>query len=227
MIVDTGYARYNIWEHSTTVRELYRRRCCREVPEMTAHAQAAELLAPHVGRGDTLLDVGCGGGYFFHSLATRGIAVEYWGIDAAPSLVAVGRAVLPRYGLPAERLRLQRIEDTDGECDHAVCINVLTNIDNFHRPLERILRMTRGTVVLRESLKEGAHYEYVEDRFLDPGVVLKVHVNHYDSDDVITFIRQHGFDVERVTDRRTSGEPEMVIGYPHFWTFLVAARRKA
>ena len=36
---------------------------------MTCHAQAAELLAPHVAPGDTLLDASCGSGYFFHSLA--------------------------------------------------------------------------------------------------------------------------------------------------------------
>ena len=30
--------------------------------------------------------------------------------------------------------------------------------------------------------------------------------------------------VEQVTDRRTGGEPELVIGYPHHWTFLVAER---
>lgn len=226
MIVDSGYARYNIWEHSATVRELYRQRCSREVEEMTAHAQAAELLAPYVHGGDTLIDVGCGSGYFFHSLATRGVGVEYWGIDAAPSLIAIGRAVLPNYGLPAERLCLQRIEDTDGECDHAVCINVLSNIDNFHRPLERMLRMAHKTVVLRESLKKGAHYQYVQDRFLDSGVSLNVHVNHYDRDEVTAFIRGYGFDVQHVTDRRSGGQPELVIGYPHFWTFLVATRRQ-
>ncbi len=37
----------------------------REVEVMTAHAQAADLLADRAGAGDTLLDVGCGSGYFF------------------------------------------------------------------------------------------------------------------------------------------------------------------
>jgi hypothetical protein len=26
-------------------------------------------------------------------------------------------------------------------------------------------------------------------------------------------------------DRRSGGQPEMVIGHPHHWTFLVATRR--
>jgi ubiquinone/menaquinone biosynthesis C-methylase UbiE len=225
MINSDGWQRFNIWEHSETIRDLYRRRCLREVEEMTAHAQAAELLAPRVKSGDAVLDAGCGSGYFFHSLASRSISAEYFGIDASESLIAIGRDTLPKFGLPTERLSEQRIEDTDGTCEHVVCLNVLSNIDNYHRPLERMLLMARKSVILRESLKDGAAYHYVRDNFLDAGVDLRVHVNHYDIGEVTAFIRNYGFDVERVVDRRTGGKPESVIGYDHYWTFLVATRR--
>ena len=225
MIRNDGWNRNCIWEHSTSVRELYAKRCRKAVEEMTAHAQAAELLAPRVAPGDVLLDVGCGSGYFWHSLVARGIEVEYWGIDAAPSLIAVGKDLLPAHGLPAEFLRALRIEDVDGDVDHVVCINVLSNIDNYHRPLERMLKVARKSVILRESLKAGAEYHYVADRFLDPGVELNVHVNHYDIDEVCEFVRARGFDVETIVDRRTGGEAELVIGHRHYWTFLVADRR--
>jgi ubiquinone/menaquinone biosynthesis C-methylase UbiE len=220
-----GWQHFNIWEHSGTVRELYRRRCLREVEEMTAHAQAAELLAPRVKSGDVVLDAGCGSGYFFHSLSSRSKASEYFGIDAAKTLIEIGRDTLPKFGLPADRLSVQRIEDTAGTCEHVVCLNVLSNIDNYHRPLERMLLMARKSVILRDSLKDGAAYHYVRDNFLDPGVNLKVHVNHYDIGEVTAFIRDYGFDVERVVDRRTGGKPESVIGHDHYWTFLVATRR--
>lgn len=225
MINNDGWQRFNIWEHSETVRDLYRRRCLREVEEMTAHAQAAELLASRVKSGDAVLDTGCGSGYFFHSLASRSISVHYFGIDASESLIAIGRDTLPKFGLPAERLTVQRIEDTDGTCEHVVCLNVLSNIDNYHRPLERMLLMARKSVILRESLKDGAAYHYVRDNFLDAGVDLRVHVNHYDIGEVTEFIKEYGFDVDRVVDRRTGGKPESVIGHDHYWTFLVATRR--
>ena len=224
MIRDDGCKSHCIWEHSATVRELYQRRCRREVEEMTSHRQAAELLAPRVKPGETLLDAGCGSGYFYHSLVSRGIPVEYWGVDAAPSLIEIGRAILPAHGLPAERLLPWRIEDLDGTVDHTVCLNVLSNIDNYHRLLERLLKMTRRSLILRESLKKGAEYHFVEDRFLDPGAKLNVHVNHYDVQDVCNFIRRYGFTVHQVIDERTGGKPENVIGYPHYWTFLVADR---
>ena len=38
------------------------------------------------------------------------------------------------------------------------------------------------------------------------------------------FIESYGFEVEEVVDRRAMGTTEMVIGYPHAWTFLRAVR---
>ena len=225
MINNSGWRHFNIWEHSETVRDLYRRRCLREVEEMTAHAQAAELLALRFKPGDAILDAGCGSGYFFHSISSRSISADYFGIDASESLIAIGRDTMPKFGLPADRLSVQRIEDTDGACDHVVCLNVLSNIDNYHRALERMLLMAGKSLILRESLKNGAEYNYVRDNFLDAGVNLKVHVNHYDIGDVTAFIQGYGFDVQRVVDRRTGGKPEAVIGHDHYWTFLVATRR--
>jgi SAM-dependent methyltransferase len=225
VIRDDGWAQYSIWEHSAHIQELYRRRCRLEEEEMTAHAQAAELLAPHVAPGDTLLDAGCGSGYFWHSLRTREIPAEYHGIDASPTLIAIGREELGAYGLPPERLRVLRIEDLAGAADHVVCINVLSNVDNYHRPLERLLEVARKTVVLRESCKDEAEYRYVRDPYLDEGVDLKVHVNAYATEEVLAFIRSFGFDVRYVEDRRTQGEPELVIDNPHYWKFFIAERR--
>ncbi len=217
-----GWAAHNIWEHSPTVRELYGRRARGEAEEMTCHRQAAELLAPLCAAGESLLDAGCGSGYFFHSLRRAGLKVEYYGIDATRCLVELGREALPRFGLAAERLQTMRIEDLDGEVDHVVCINVLSNIDNFHRPLERLLTMARKSVILRESLGEGADYQYVEDRYLNKS--LRVHVNTYATEEIAAFARGRGFEVRVEKDRRAGDEPELVIGYPHYWKFLVCQR---
>ena len=224
MITGDGWSKYSLWEHSATVKDLYARRCRMEAEEMTCAAQAAEILAPLVKPGDTVLDVGCGSGYFYHSLRTRQIPVEYFGVDAAPSLIEIGRRFLPAFGLTPDRLQVMRIEDLDGSVDHAVCMNVLSNIDNFHRPLERLLRIARKSVILRESCSTSAEYRYVTDRYLDAGHELNVHVNTYEITEVMAFMRRYGYVVEHVTDRRTEGKPEIVIDYPHYWTFLVATR---
>jgi ubiquinone/menaquinone biosynthesis C-methylase UbiE len=224
MIRGDGWLKYSIWEHSATVKELYGRRCRLEEEEMTCAAQAAELLEPHACPGDTLLDVGCGSGYFYHSLRKRRIPVEYFGVDAAPSLIEIGRRYLPDFNLAADRLKVLRIEDLDGEVDHIVCMNVLSNIDNYHRPLERLLRCARKTIILRESCSDEAAYAYVRDQYLDEGCDLKVYVNTYCTRELMAFIESYGFGVQQIVDRRSQGRPEMVIGYPHYWTFFLAER---
>lgn len=224
MIDFNGWGRYNIWEHSPTVLELYTRRALGEAEEMTCAAQAAELLQSLARPGESLLDVGCGTGYFLHSIRSRNIPLEYFGVDATERFIEIGRETLARFGLPRERLQAGRIEDLDGRMDHVLCMNVLSNIDNFHRPLERLLRMARKSVILRESVKDGAEYRYVEDRYLESPDILHVHVNAYDRKELTDFMRSYGYSVREIVDRRTGGAPEMVIDHPHYWTFFVATR---
>ena len=224
MISNAGWERFSIWDHSAQVRELYAKRCRREAEEMTAHRQAAAILTPHVVAGDTVLDVGCGSGYLFHTLVGRRLGVEYYGIDASCALIEIGRDIMPNYGLAPERLMHVRIEDLDASVDHMLCINVLSNIDNFHRPLERLLLGARKSVILRESIADFSRYTYVEDRYLDPGVKLKVHVNTYSRDELEAFIRSYGYDVVFHVDEYSGGRPQDVIGHPHWWTFVEATR---
>lgn len=225
MIRLDGWHRFNIWEHSAAVRTLYERRTRRQAEEMTCAAQATALLRPLVSTGDTLLDVGCGSGYFYHSLAQRRVPVEYYGLDASPSLIALGQSILPEYGLPSDRLVIGRIEDLNATVDHIVCMNVLSNIDNFHRPLERMLRSARKSVILRESIKDGAAYRYVIDKYLEADEPLRVHVNAYDRADIATLANELGYDAQFIADERARGQAELVIDYPHYWTFVVMQPR--
>jgi SAM-dependent methyltransferase len=224
MIGLNGWRRYSIWEHSQTVLELYTRRAQGEEEEMTCAAQAAELLQQLSNPGESMLDVGCATGYFLHSLRSRDLALEYFGIDATERFIDVGRTMLARFGLPPERLQTARIEDIDGCVDHVLCMNVLSNLDNYHRPLERLLKMARKSVILRESVKNGADYRYVTDKYLDSPDVLNVHVNAYDRTEWLDFIRSYGYAVTEIVDRRTGGASELVIDYPHYWTFFIASR---
>lgn len=224
MIHRDGWSRFNIWEHSQTVLKLYEQRCQKIAEEMTCHAQAAELLRPLVKSGDTLLDVGCGGGYFYHSLKKRSIPVNYFGIDPTHRFVELAKEYLPAFGLHPDHIIELRIEDVDAQVDHVVCINVLSNIDNFHKPLERMLLSARKTLILRESLNDSASYLYVQDTFLDENVRLNVYVNTYCLEEIMTFINNYGFSTQIVIDKRTNNIAESVIGHPHYWKFLVCRR---
>ena len=225
MIGLSGWTRFSIWEHSPIVSDLYSKRVRLQAEEMTCAAQAAELLANLVAPGDSLLDVGCGTGYFYHSLTARKIAVDYWGLDSCPDFIAMGRVILPSYGLPPERLVLGRLEDLDAEVDHVLCMNMLSNLDNFHRPLERLLRSARKSVILRESMHDKASYKYVVDNYLNVHEPLRTYVNTYSQADLVALAAELGFSARFIKDRRTDGEPELVIDYPHHWCFMVMQPR--
>jgi ubiquinone/menaquinone biosynthesis C-methylase UbiE len=192
---------------------------------MTAHAQAVEILQTLAQDGDSILDVGCGSGYFYHSIRNRKLPLKYSGVDSEASLIEIGIEELRTYGLDPSQLSVLRIEDLDGAFDHVLCLNVLSNIDNYHRPLERLLKVAKKSVILRESISDVSSYQYVVDEFLDAGYKLKVYVNTYQRQEVLSFIQSYGFDTREILDVRTNGKPEMVIGYPHHWSFIVATKR--
>ena len=223
-IRDDGWQAYNIWQHSRTVLELYRSRARDEAEEMTCAAQAAELLAEIARPGESVIDAGCGAGHMFHALRRRGLGLDYAGFDATRAFIEAGQAELAPFGLPPDRLRVLRLEDFRGRADHVLCLNVLSNVDAYQRPLERLLDAAGRSLILRESIRDGAQSLYVRDVYLDPEVDLRVHVNAYDRREIVAFIAERGFTVREVQDRRSGGRPETVIGYPHHWTFLVALR---
>ncbi len=212
--------------NSRRVFDLYRRRARNQEVEMTCAAQAATMLAGISSPGQALLDVGCGSGWFVHSLQSRGLDLEYWGVDATEPYVSLAHSELAAYGIPDEQVLHGRIEDLSGSVDHVVCMNVLTNIDNWHRPLDSMCEIAGDSIILRESFGETSQYSLVIDRFLDAGLPLKVHVNTYCRQEFADFLLQRGFSAEFVVDDRTGGIPEQVIGYPHHWEFLIARRQQ-
>lgn len=215
-------ARYNPWANDRNTLALYRRRCRGEAEEMTCAAQAAEILAPLVVPDETLLDAGCGGGYYWHSLRSRGVAVEYHGLDYTPEMIELARAEM---GLPPERFTLGAIEDLDARFDNIVCFNVLTNSPHYAAPLERLLHSARKRLVLRESMGETLVVRYTPDPYLDEGKRhIRVYHNTYPIAEVTAFIEEHGFTVSRIVDRRSNDGTEMVVDIPHSWRILLAER---
>jgi len=219
-----GWDLANTWGQSAATLELYRGRANGVEPEMICSGQAAEILSSEISPGDSLLDVGCAAGHFRTALESRGVAVSYYGIDPTESFIEAGRAAAGTCEL-APWLQAMRIEDLAGTVDHAVSINVLSYLDNYHRPLERMLQMARKTVLIRESLDREAVYRYVEDRFLDPGPAARVYVNTYGLDDVRAFVHGYDFETTVIADRFSGGGATESIGYPHYWKFLLCRRR--
>lgn len=224
---DTPNPKTNPWANDQRLLDLYRRRCRRQVEEMTCAAQAAEILAPLVRPSETLLDAGCGAGYYYWSFQSRGVPVEYVGLDYTPEMISVAREEMcSRAGLEPGRFLLGSIDHLDGTFDNILCFNVLTNNPHYAQPLERILEGARKRVLLRESLGDELRVAYTPDPYLDEGRRhIRVYHNTYPLREVVAFIQGFGYTVTCIPDRRTQDAPEMVVDVPHFWRILLAERR--
>jgi SAM-dependent methyltransferase len=227
MVRGAADPRWNPWANDRNTLALYRRRCRGEAEEMTCAAQAAELIAERAGSGETLLDAGCGGGYYLHSLRARGVDVAYHGLDYTPEMIELAREEMcPRTDLAPDRFTLGAIEDVAERFDTVLCFNVLTNSPHYALPLERLLVAAKRRLVLRESMAESLVVRYTPDPYLDEGKRhLRVYHNTYPIAEVVAFIEEHGFAVTHVRDRRSNDGVEMVVDIPHHWRILVAERR--
>ncbi len=216
---------YNIWEHSANVRQLYAERCRDEVEEMTCARQCAEILKPLVAPDSTVLDAGCGSGYYWHSLRRRGVGCQYYGIDYSPSLIDIGRRELAPFGLPGGRLRAAMIEDLDTVYDAVICFNVLPWLPHYHQGLERLCAASGRHLLIRTALADQEQIRWEEDGYLEEGYNhLKSYWNVYAREAFEGFIAEQGFKVTRIRDERTSDGVEMVVGKPFPWRILLCER---
>lgn len=219
--------KFNCWAHDRNTFELYRARCRKEAEEMTCAAQAAEILATLIKPGETILDAGCAGGYYYWSFHDRKIPVEYYGLDYTAKLIKLAHGEICRAaGFPPERFSLGRIEDIDEKFDNVICFNVLTNSPHYAEPLEKLLLAARKRILLRESMGDQLIVKYTPDSYLDPEYRhLRVYHNTYPLNEVIKFMEEYGFQVKRFIDKRSGDKMEMVVDIPHYWKILLGERK--
>lgn len=196
---------------------------------MTCAAQAAEILADLVRPGETLLDAGCGGGYYYHSFRKRGVDVEYYGLDYTPEMIELARGEMYAVtDLRPDRFILGSIENLERTFDNIICFNVLTNSPHYALPLGRLLHCARKRILIRESLGDTLVVRYGPDPYLDEGKRhIRVYHNTYPIDEVRGFMKEHGFRVTLIPDRRSGDGVEIVVGIPHQWRILLGERDPA
>ena len=217
---------WNPWENDQNTFHLYRKRCRQETVEMTCAAQAAEILKSKIKQGESLLDAGCGGGYYFWSFFNRSIPVKYYGMDFTQKMIELARKeICKKAKIPENRFILNSIEHLDKEYDNILCFNVLTNSPHYALPLEQLLKKTKKKLLLRESLSDSLIIRYTPDPYLDPGKRhIRVYHNTYPLTEVVSFISECGFRTEIINDKRTKNRMEMVVDIPHYWKIILAER---
>jgi SAM-dependent methyltransferase len=196
-------------------------------PEMDCAAQGARLTAPFLrDQSARLLDVGCGGGHFYHSLRRRGLDCDYWGLDYSPSIVKAAKYAFGRLGLELRRIILGDVAYFwDFPIDVAVMINVLTFNPDFRAPLERLVEAEAQAIIIRDNFGPKTVIRWEEDGYLDPVYNhLKGYWNQWSRKEVAEFLKDRGFECEFIRDDRTKGRIELVVDKPYRWSWLVAQK---
>lgn len=215
-----GWIENSCWDNCEFVEDLYKKRCNKEVVEMTCHKQASKILKKYSKDKDSLLDVGCGSGCFYHSTVNQSLNLRYYGIDSSKKLIKIGKKNMPNYGLNSNKLVNMRIEDVSGKFDHIICINVLTYLDNIYKHLEKLIKIANKTIIIRESFYIRDIYKYVPDNFLDHNLKLNTYVNTYSVKKISNFLKNFDCKFSFIQDEYTNGKVTKVIGYNHYWKFL-------
>jgi SAM-dependent methyltransferase len=154
----------SVWGTNSRTNKLYKERVAGQAAEMGCARQLVDILAPHVTRGMSVLDVGCGAGYFFHSL--RRLGLDYFGVDPTETYVEIGRRHLTSFGLDPKRLRMTGIEGIDGVYDVVICFNVIQHLPtDLCMYLGKLSDCARRFMVIRSSFHDGE--EVVQEYGID------------------------------------------------------------
>jgi ubiquinone/menaquinone biosynthesis C-methylase UbiE len=107
----------------------------------------SEVIKPHLLRivnpkkGDSILDLACGQGYFSHAFAQKGAQVV--GCDIAPELIAIAKKNVPEARFvttPATDLLFAN----DRSFDSAICVLAIQNIEDMHQVFAEVARVLRS-----------------------------------------------------------------------------------
>lgn len=144
----------DLYQKRSDYAEIMYQRAIGVLPEMESSKAVAQLLAPEVQRGDSILDVGCGAGHYFRSLEQIiEVPFEYTGVDAANIFIDVAQRAWsdePRCTFRVEDI--YNLSFPDRTFDIVICNNMLYNLPSIIRPIQELLRVARRMVLIRTPI---------------------------------------------------------------------------
>jgi ubiquinone/menaquinone biosynthesis C-methylase UbiE len=142
---------------------------------LVGHETCASKLAEwglqqvSVGEGDTILDVGCGGGAMVRKLAAVAAEGKVFGVDHSEQSVAAARRT-DRQGIAEGRVEIRQASVSalpfpDGLFDLVTAVEThyfWTDMPADMREILRVLKLGGKLVVLAEACKGGKHDQWLQ-----------------------------------------------------------------
>lgn len=142
------------WDHPELGKnygDLFYKRATGELPEMESSKAAARRVASMAKAGDSIVDVGCGGGHYLRSLLNQvKVPFVYHGIDRTQYFIDAARRAFPNNSSISFSIGdIFKLERADRSADIVLCNNVLLHLPSIVTPLHELIRIAKRTVLIR------------------------------------------------------------------------------
>lgn len=140
-----------------------------------SHYQMTDWGLSHllIGKQDTILDVGCGGGGTVHKLARKATSGKVYGIDFSTESVMVSRKISKQFiqmgRVEIRQSAVSNLAFSDGMFDLVTAVNTHNYWPDLARDMQEILRVLKpgGQLIIIGSVYKGGKNDKRNQKFAE------------------------------------------------------------
>ena len=141
----------NEYENNFNNAKIYFDRATGKSPEMEVSKAIANILKPKIKNGSKLLDVGCACGHYYRSIKKR-VKKNFFYTGTDPYEIFLDKAKIAwRNDANVNFLKgnIYKLPFKKNQFDLTICSNVFIHLNKIKKPLQELLRVTKGTIIIR------------------------------------------------------------------------------
>ena len=141
----------NEYENNFNNAKIYFDRATGKSPEMEVSKAIASILKPKIKSGNKLLDVGCACGHYYRSIKKR-VKKNFFYTGTDPYEIFLDKAKIAwKNDTNVNFLKgnIYKLPFKKNQFDLTICSNVFIHLNKIKKPLQELLRVTKGTIIIR------------------------------------------------------------------------------
>ena len=141
----------NEYENNFNNAKIYFDRATGKSPEMEVSKAIANILKPKIKSGSKLLDVGCACGHYYRSIK-KIVKKNFFYTGTDPYEIFLDKAKIAwRNDANVNFLKgnIYKLPFKKNQFDLTICSNVFIHLNKIKKPLQELLRVTKGTIIIR------------------------------------------------------------------------------
>jgi len=141
----------NEYENNFNNAKVYFDRATGKSPEMEVSKAIANILKPKIKNGSRLLDVGCACGHYYRSIKKK-VKKDFFYTGTDPYEIFLEKAKIAwKNDANVNFLKgnIYKLPFKKNQFDLTICSNVFIHLNKIKKPLQELLRVTKGTIIIR------------------------------------------------------------------------------